>query len=1218
MARDKPQGNQYLAGDPSGWRMSNSDVLTGLRVHRSNRVEVLAALLSAWIRERHLDGAVDPMQPDIVVVGNRGTERWLSHRLAEELTVCAHVSFPFPASVIEQLIAWGCGGGSRSVKWSQDAVQFAILLELDKLDAAPEWAPLVDWLGAEPRGGDQVVDRRRLGLAQQLARVFDRLCTFRPEWMVAWATAAPATLPPGVVPWLPLLWQRLVERQGPGNPAERLVTALRTLRTTPVGGMARRPPMPQLHLFGLSSLPPPYLEVLAAAGLHLAVDLYLLSPSDQYWADVRRGSVELPSPLVMARDRLVSVLEETLPPDEAPGPGRTRANPALATFGRLARDFQAVLERLPGGYRERSDEVAEWFMDPVPESSLAKGPAAPALAWLQSDILHMRHPADHKRSLGDFERRRLQPDDASLQLHACYGLTRQVEALHDALLDLFDTHPNLHPRDVVVMCPQIDQVAPLVSAIFGRARGWGAPPEIPFRITDRTLRELNPVAEVVLRLLNMGLGRLEAPAVLDLLSLEPVRVRFGLEPEQLPAVSDLVRVCGARWARDADHRVAHGQPSDRLCTWRFGLERLALGLVMADEASRDPFLEVLPEDTAIAVDRAVLGALLDFMATLSEELDLLAGARSPAEWSAVLQSTLDRLVAPTTPAGFRIRQVRELLDTLVRSTESEDDTSGSLWLDGPALAAWLEGHLSEQSGPVGQQTGAVTFCSMLPQRGVPSRVVCLLGMDEGAFPRMGSSLGFDPTTSHPRVGDRDPRDEDRYLLLEALLAARDHLLVFFTGRDVRTNEDLPPAVPVGELIDVMEASFLPPHGWDSVRRWLLVEHPLQAFSPRALSVGGLASSPDQQGGQAHRLAASVWSFDRRLERSARSLLKGKQLERPFWPAGHRLPSEVVDEAGAGNTVVPLDDFVGFFRQPVAWLVERELGLWLRERDATVPDREAVELDELERYLLRYDLIEAALRADRSAAERIWSRRSARGDLPPGTLGRLAFDDAWEPVQMAASLLDGVLDGAQPRRVEVDLGPHGQLVGTVPGVGAEGLAELVLGGWEGRKVLASWLRAVALTASGSPVSAVVAWTGDARRKPGSMQLRPFQGDTEAARDHLRWLAGVRAEGLCAPVMLFERSSFAFVSQKVSRNGPLVATVLRQQPDDPKALAAGAKAARQAWRGSDRMRGDVQDAAVAQMYGTAPPFGHDTASLSPDFVALAMRFWTPLLDAAAEAS
>jgi len=1186
----------------------------GLRVHRSNRVEVLAALLAAWIKERHADGAVDPMQPDVVVVGNRGTERWLSHRLAEELGVCAHVEFPFPAGVVDRLVTWGCGGEARSATWSQDAVQWAILEELEQLPAEPAWAALVGWLQAEARSTDRLIDRRRLGLAGQLARVFDRLCTFRPEWMVAWSKALPETPPPGVAAWQPALWQRLVHRLGPHHPADRLVRALRQLRSTAPGRMARRPPMPQLHLFGLSSLPPPYLEVLAAAGRHLDVDLYLLSPSDQYWADVRRGSVELPSPLVMARDRLASVLEQTLPPDEAPAPGRTRPNPTLATFGRLARDFQAVLERLPEGYRERSDEVAEWFVDPVPDSAEAEGPPASALAWLQSDILHMRHPADHKQSLVDFERRRLHPRDSSLQLHACYGLTRQVEALRDALLDLFDTHPHLHPRDVVVMCPRIDLVAPLVSAIFGRSRAHGAPPEVPFRVTDRTLRELNPVAEVVLRLLQMGFGRLEAPVVLDLLALEPVRVRFGLEPEQLPELAALVRSSGARWARDADHRALHGQPADPLCTWRFGLERLALGLVMDDDPAVDPFLSVVPEDRAVAVDRALLGTLLEFTATLSEELDRLSGAHSPAEWAVLLQSTLDRMVAPTTPAGFRVRQVRELLEVLARDADPQQVEGAPLLLDGPALAAWLESHLSVDAGPLGQQTGAVTFCSMLPQRGVPSRVVCLLGMDDGTFPRMGASLGFDPTTSHPRVGDRDPRDEDRYLLLEALLAARDHLLVFFTGRDVRTNEAVPPAVPVGELIDVMEASFLPPKGWHDVRRWLMVEHPLQAFSPRTLSVGGLAPSPDERSGVEHRLSSSVWSFDRRLERSARSLLAARRTERPFWPHGHQLPDE--GEAAPEHALIPLDEFVGFFRQPVAWLVERELGLWLRERDTTLPDRESIELDALENYTLKRDLLDAAVRADRGAGERIWQRRAARGDLPPGTLGKLAFEEAWAPVRVAAGLLDGAWEGAEPRRVDVDLGANGQLVGTVPGVSPAGLPTVVLGSWEGRKVLSSWLQAVALTASGTPTQAIIAWTGSGRNKPGVKSLMPFAGDIGAARAHVRWLASLRAEGLRSPLWLFSRSSWRFASQKVGSGGPTVARALQQTPDDAKALEKGAKAARQAWFGGNYGRGDLDDPAVARVFGQSCPVGRDLASLSPRFVQLAVRFWAPVLQAAEE--
>ena len=1176
--------------------------LPGLRVHRSNRVEVHATLLAALLTER--DDPCDPITPDTVVVGNRGTERWLSHRLAHTLGVCANIDFPFPGSVVGRLTTWALDGVPRPTGWTRDAVQWVVLEELRALDGAdPTWGPLLSWLHAEPPPAEGCVDRRVLGLARQIADVFDRLTTFRPEWTTAWSTAAPAVCPEGVSPWQPALWHRVVARLGPQHDAARMSEAIRRLRERPPA----HAPFRHLHIFGLSSLPPLWLELLGAAARHLPTDLYLLTPSNQYWSDVRRGSADLPSPLVMARDRLATELERVLPPDLPPSPDRTRPNPTLATFGRIARDFQAVLERLPEGYRDAAHAEAEVFIDPVPDSGAAEGPPASALRWLQSDILHMRHPADHQSRLSSFERRRLDATDRSFQLHACYGLTRQLEALRDALLDLFSTMPDLQPRDVVVLCPDIQKVAPLVTAVFDRARSPGAPPAIPARVTDRTLREVNPVAEVLLQLLAMESSRLEAPTVLDFLALEPVRARFGLEPTDLPDVVELVRASGARWARDADHRVQFGQPADPLCTWRFGLERLALGVVMDADASEASPLDVWPEDRAGGVSLALVGRLLDFLATLSEVLDELGTSRSPDAWAALLDRVLDRLVAPTTAAGFRVRQVREAVAQLSSVPVATAPDAAPLVLDAGAIAAWLERPLGADSGPLGQQTGAVTFCSMLPERGVPARVVCLVGMDDGDFPRTGSTLGFDPTSSHPRVGDRDPRDEDRYLLLEALMAAREAMLVFWTGHDVRSNEAIAPAVPVGELVDVLEASFLPPRGWGSVSDFLVVHHPLQAFSPRNLVPGGLAPPAPQPGAVPHWLADLRWSFDRRLVDTATSARSPSRTERPFWPDSLQLRPPTDDDAP-----LSVDDLTRFWKQPVAWLVERELGLWLRESDAGIPRREALELDALERYSLRRELADVP---GGSAAElaRVHRRRSAQGLLPPGTLGQMVLDDAWAPVAVATDLLAPFRGPTEALRVEVDLGPEGSLSCSVPDVAEAGIVDLVIGKWEGRKVLDAWLRAVALTAAGRPTRAVLAWTGSGRSKPGLQALRPFGGSAPHATAYLTWLARWRRLGRSSPLPMGPRSSWAFVTTRLGRKGPRVGDTTDPAALPEDAVRDGGRAAIQHWLGSDRLTGDRSHPAVERLFGATCPIALDGDRLHPTFVALALGLWGPLLAA-----
>ncbi len=1169
---------------------------SGLRVHRSNHVEVLAKVLAEMLR---VDFAqlLDPIVPAQVVVGNRGTERWLAHQLADMHRISANFKFPFPASVIERIQVWALGDVERPAAWRSGSLLWVVLDTLRGLGDDATWAPLQRWMVAEPNDTPHIVDRRLFGLGVQVVSVLDRLCTFRPEWMAAWATGVVGPLPASVDPWIPALWHRVCVRLGPGNPAERWMQAMTCLQSS----RATPPPFSSLHLFGLSTLPPPYVQLLGAASRHFAIDLYLLSPSNQFWSDVRRGCADLPSPLTMARDQLAAKLEQTLPPDEAPAPGRTRPNPMLATFGRVARDFQAVLERLPEGYRDATLE-AELFIDPVADSAAAEGPSSTALKWLQSDILAMRHPADHKQQVADFERRRLRADDRSVQLHSCYGLARQIEALRDALLHLFAADETLLPRDVVVMCPRIAEVAPLVSAVFGAKRGRGAPPSIPYRMTDQSIQAVNPVATVVLRILSMATSRFDAPSVVDLFAYEPVRARFGLSAEDVPGIGRLVRASGARWGRDRDQRTEFDQPSDNFCTWRFGLERLSMGLLAGDLGPSPLPLGIRPEAAVLGNDRGLVAPLVEFVVALAAELARFQVPASPGAWADRLDRMLDRLVAPTTPAGFRIRQVRLHLDVLRSSTLAAEQDGSTLMMDAGAIRAWLEARFTEDAEGHGQQTGSVTFCSLLPERGVPNRVVCLLGMDDGSFPRVGSSTGFDPLMREPRVGDRDPRDEDRYLLLEALLAARDAFLVFWSGRDIRSNEELPPAVPIGEFVDVLEASFLPPDGWRTVRDVLLIHHALQPFGPRNFAAGALAPRGESGAAGAHWLAGQPWSYDGRLVAGARALRALPMEPRPFWPRSY---AGLVED---DDKVIDVDDFLGFWKEPVAGLVQRELGVWLADWTDVLPDREPVELDALRDFAVKSEMVEGALgHVDASFVE---EKLRGSGVLPIGTLGTLAYQDAKVPVDTALQKL-GVLD-LPLRSIRVDVQCPGEvhLEGAVAGVGQRTLQRVVVGSWEGRKILRSWLEAVLLTASGHPIPWICAWTGSGRKEAGVRSCLPFGGDSGAASRYLARLVEGYQRGRREPLLFFSRSSWAFLAASTGKGKPSVGEVLWDEPGNLAAIQVGTKAAAQHWWGSEALRGDLQDPSIEKLFGQSCPFLDDDGNASEAFRNWALTVFGPL--------
>ncbi len=1089
-----------------------------MRVYRSNRVEVLAEALVELLRRP----AGDPMRPETIVVHSQAMERWLAMVLSERLGVCANVEFPFPEKVVLSAFAAVLGEPVEGLAaWTPERLQWSVLATLPQHLGEPQFAPLRAWLGDAPA---DAVERRQIQLAKRIARVFDRYVTFRPDMVRRWDIGQETADEAG---WQPRLWRALRQRLRTPHIADlalRFKSALSRPKPPPLPDFG-----PRLCLFAMATLPPFYLDVFGALARHVDTHLFVLAPSEQYWADTR-------SPGEIARMRH--------PEHEVEAP------PLLAAFGRVARDFQHLLvERLDGVVED------DRFVDPAVPTLLGA---------LQSDVVNLVSrgvPGDRHEPPADID-----PADDSLMLHACHGPMRQVEVLRDALLDLFARHPDLEPRDVVVMTPDIESYAPLIEAVFsdGRRGDGDDPgfPAIPFRIADRTLRRTNPVAEAFLRVLRLAGARLKASEVLDLLAMEPVRDRFRIGVDDLPQIEAWVEAAGIRWGLDPAHRAAHGQPPYAENTWRNGLDRLLLGHAMPGDGRR-LYGGVLPHDEIEGSITDLLGRFVDFCETLFGHLTRLPARRTPAAWRDALGGLVADLLRDR--EGAYAQPVRDTLVFLADGAEAAG-FRGTLDLD--AVMALLQGSLEAPSPIEGFFSGGVTFCAMVPMRNVPFRVVCLLGMDDGTFPRSSARAAFDLTASAPRVGDRNAREDDRYLFLEALLAARDHVVITYTGRDIRTNEALPPAVPVGELLDAVEAGFRLPDG-RALKRHLVVEHPLQPFSPRCFGApagGGRIPRP---------------SFDRRFLVAARKLHAPRGTAPAF--LGGALPPPDLD-------VVTLDELVRFFQGPVRFLLRDRLGILLDEADPSREDREPITLDALEAHGIGADLLRLGL--DGLAPDAAFVPVRASGRLPPGVPGRLAYDDVVAQARPLVARVDALM--AAPRRdpVEVDADVGGlRLVGRVGGLRENGLLAWQYGKARARHRISLWLRHLALRLGDPRFTAPSRLV--ARGADGGAQTIEVAPVTPAeARSVLGGLVQLYRDGQRAPLPFFPETSLAW------------AEALRGTDDWGRARAA----AERAWLSSERTTGEDADPYVRRALGVPAPRPYDARA----FDELARAVWSAYLD------
>jgi exodeoxyribonuclease V gamma subunit len=1055
-------------------------------IHRAERADGLVSVLGAVVRSP-LD---DPMQAEVVAVPTRGVERWLTQRLSASLGaspgradgVCANVEFPFPGRIVNGAVATASGLDREADPWLPARSVWPLLDVVESSIGEPWLASLAAHLGGAGAGVDASRRTRRLSTVRHIADLYDRYAVHRPAMLSAWAEGSDYG-------WQAELWRRLRERIGEPSPAERLDAACARLRAEPA--LVDLPA--RVSLFGLTRLPATYLNVLHALAVERDVHLFLLHPSAELWARIASFTRDLP-PIVRRDDDATAGLPQ---------------NPLLASWGQDAREMQLVLAAHP-------DAV-------VRDHLVVEDRRLTLLGRIQADVRADRAPPGLPLPEAGDERALLEPEDRSLQVHACHGRARQVEVMRDAILHLLADDPTLEPRDIVVMCPDIEVFAPLIHATFGAvtageeeddALPTGAKRiDLHVRLADRSLRQTNAVLGVVAQLLDLVGGRLTASQVLDLAGRAPVRRRFRLDDDDLARVAQWAHDGGVRWGLDAAQRAQYRLERLPANTWQAGWDRVLVGVAMAEEGQR-LFEGVLPFDDVGSGDIDLAGRFAEFLQRLRTIVDAFAEPMALDAWAAAIGDAADNLTAAPGPETWQRVQLGRLLEEVVdEGTTSGTVTQTALVL--PEVRALLADRLRGRPTRASFRTGHLTICTLVPMRSVPHRVVCLMGLDDGLFPRQTARDGDDLLLVDQHVGDRDARSEDRQLLLDAVLAATDHLVITYSARDERTNLRRPPAVPLGELLDVVDRTARFPDA-ATTREWVVVEHPLQPFDVRNFAAGALVTG-------------QTWSFDRVALDGARALA-GDRAGAPPFLAGPLPPEE--------GSVIELDHLVRFVQHPVRAFLRRRLGVGGTARDDDLDDALSVELNALEKWSVGERLLEARLAgADKDASI---ATEIARGELPPDLLAESVLAGVYPVVeQLVAAAADYVPTSEASASVDVRVElPEGRtLVGTVPGVRGDLVAALTYSRVAPKHRLTAWVYLLALAAA-RPATAYEAVTLGRRRADGPRgqevtvaRIRlPDALDArraEALRE-LAVLVDLFERGMREPLPLYCRTSAAYAA------------------------------------------------------------------------------------------
>ncbi|HGX3605098.1 TPA: exodeoxyribonuclease V subunit gamma [Escherichia coli] len=1045
-----------------------------LRVYHSNRLDVLEALMEFIVERERLD---DPFEPEMILVQSTGMAQWLQMTLSQKFGIAANIDFPLPASFIWDMFVRVLPEIPKESAFNKQSMSWKLMTLLPQLLEREDFTLLRHYLTDDS-------DKRKLfQLSSKAADLFDQYLVYRPDWLAQWETGHLVEGLGEAQAWQAPLWKALVEytdelgqpRWHRANLYQRFIETLESATTCPPGLPSR------VFICGISALPPVYLQALQALGKHIEIHLLFTNPCRYYWGDIKDPAYLAK---LLTRQRRHSFEDRELPlfrDSENAGQlfnsdgEQDVGNPLLASWGKLGRDYIYLLSDL-----ESSQEL-DAFVDVTPDNLLHN---------IQSDILELENRAVAGVNIEEFSRsdnkRPLDPLDSSITFHVCHSPQREVEVLHDRLLAMLEEDPTLTPRDIIVMVADIDSYSPFIQAVFGSAP---ADRYLPYAISDRRARQSHPVLEAFISLLSLPDSRFVSEDVLALLDVPVLAARFDITEEGLRYLRQWVNESGIRWGIDDDNVRELELPATGQHTWRFGLTRMLLGYAM--ESAQGEWQSVLPYDESSGLIAELVGHLSSLLMQLNIWRRGLAQERPLEEWLPVCRDMLNAFFLPDAETEAAMTLIEQQWQAIIA------EGLGAQYGDAVPLSL-LRDELAQRLDQerISQRflAGPVNICTLMPMRSIPFKVVCLLGMNDGVYPRQLAPLGFDLMSQKPKRGDRSRRDDDRYLFLEALISAQQKLYISYIGRSIQDNSERFPSVLVQELIDYIgQSHYLPgdealncDESEARVKAHLTCHHTRMPFDPQNYQPGNLQSY------------AREW-----LPAASQA---GKAHSEFVQPLPFTLPE-----------TVPLETLQRFWAHPVRAFFQMRLQVNFRTEDSEIPDTEPFILEGLSRYQINQQLLNVLVEQD--DAERLFRRFRAAGDLPYGAFGEIFWETQCQEMQQLA---DRVIACRQPgQSMEIDLACNGvQITGWLPQVQPDGLLRWrpsLLSVAQGMQL---WLEHLVYCASGG--------NGESRlflRKDGEWRFPPLAA--EQALHYLSQLIEGYREGMSAPLLVLPESGGAWL-------------------------------------------------------------------------------------------
>jgi exodeoxyribonuclease V gamma subunit len=927
---------------------------------------------------------------EVIVVQNAGMQHWLNLAIAQERGISMNMRYALPAQFLWKLIRSLASDDKvpDQSPYSREVLCWRIhaLLALDSVVEDEDFNQATNyWRGKSTTDEEdnntvnesKHAQLKRYQLATQLADLYEQYLIFRPQWLDNWEKGnfelnGLENISANEHKWQGKLWRLLIEQLS-YNPVELMHDAIANIQEK------KDLIPPRISFFGLNTMAPMWLDFINALSEHVEVHFFHLNPCFSYWGDV-----------VTEKDALNKLSQWSDGVDDAQS---FVGNPLLANLGQQGREFISMLQ-------DYSTIEVDFFEQARSTQAISdNNEITSVLHQLQNDILELsdaRIPADDEAA----DPKNAQYDD-SIVITSCHSALREVQALHDYLLHQFNQDKSLTPKDILVMCPQIEEYAPYVNAVF--TRGWqdiaGEVPPLPCSIADRSAKDSDPLVAAFTELLTLPDSRFGVSQLLAFLRLPAMANHFAINGEDLTKISAWLEQSTVHWGLDLNHKQSLlGPQANASFTWQQGLSRLLRGFAYAD--SEQVYQEQLLLSNVEGSDSVLLGQLMLFIEQLHYFSENLQRARTAMQWQSFLLEQLSHLFSRVDADNVSYENSLMVIEKAIAGlvehchhAKFEDDISLLIVVD------YLTQHFSQGDASKQFMVGQVTFCSMLPMRSIPFKVIAVLGLNDGEFPRQRQSLGFDlMSLSKAELGDRSRRGDDRYLFLEAIISARNSLYLSYQGRNIKNNNEKQPSLVVKELMEYLAQGY----GWQFSEEQVntdtkngtndgkcesnqsaIYQLAMQAFSPK-----------NYQG---------TWpSFD------ANWLALGQNSNSDNGVSPEDATLAIESSTGSTEQINDLSlscqQLIGFYQHPAKMFAQQQLNLYFESHNTILEDVEPFSVNHLQSYLLRQDLLNAALTgamespSTKEAFDQVITRAQLSGKFPDLPTTNDLFSDYQQDVQ----------------------------------------------------------------------------------------------------------------------------------------------------------------------------------------------------------------------------